>query len=111
MYFAYDFTIIKYIYEQTGALEGQHYRKTKKLISLSEQNLIDCSGDYGNLGCDGGMMNAAFEYVMMNKGIDTEQAYPYEAEVTDFTITLPGIKITILHRSIIRYLSKKIREF
>ena len=48
-----------------------------ELLSLSEQQLLDCSRDFNN-GCAGGIMSKAFEYIIVNQGITTEDNYPYQ---------------------------------
>jgi hypothetical protein len=62
-------------FSSTGAIEGINALVTGDLISLSEQELVDC--DSTNEGCDGGYMDYAFEWVVSNGGIDTESDYPY----------------------------------
>ncbi|XP_077937537.1 cathepsin S-like isoform X1 [Gasterosteus aculeatus] len=64
-------------FSAVGALEGQ-LKKTKGiLLSLSPQNLLDCSGKCGNHGCKGGFMSNAFKYVVRNHGIASDASYPY----------------------------------
>lgn len=68
-------------FSTTGSTEGQYFRKTKRLISFSEQQLVDCSQEFGNLGCNGGLMDSAFKYIM-KYGIEKEVTYPYTAQVS-----------------------------
>lgn len=67
-------------FSTTGALEGLNWihNKPATIASYSEQQLVDCSWAFGNQGCNGGLMQDAFKYVMKN-GITTEANYPYVA--------------------------------
>ncbi|EPS60205.1 hypothetical protein M569_14597, partial [Genlisea aurea] len=64
-------------FSATGAIEGINQIVTGSLVSLSEQELIDCDHSY-NQGCNGGLMDYAYEFILKNKGIDTEEDYSYK---------------------------------
>lgn len=81
-------------FSTTGSIEGAWFIKTGHLISLSEQQLIDCSSYEGNNACNGGLMNKAFKYIINNDGICSEEEYPYLATVNKCKSCKPVVKIT-----------------
>jgi len=85
-------------FSTTGALEGAWAIAAGNLVSFSEQQFVDCSGSFGNQGCNGGEMDAAFKYAQAN-GICTEDSYPYKAaagtcQASNCTTGLPQGAVT-----------------
>lgn len=63
------------------------YKQTGQLISLSEQNLVDCSKSYGTYGCSGAWMANAYDYVVGN-GLQSTSTYPYTSVVRIYQVYL-----------------------
>jgi len=66
-------------FSTTGSVEGAVQIATGRLTSVSEQQLVDCAGSAGNQGCNGGLMDDAFNWIISHKGLGTEASYPYTA--------------------------------
>ena len=78
-----------------ATLEGQHAKKSKKLVSLSEENIVNCANNFGNFGCDGGWPNAGLSYIKYNNGVDTEKSYPYNTMDGNCTFNKSDIGATV----------------
>ena len=66
-------------FSSTGSMEGAWFIQNGELLSLSEQQLMDCSRPEGDQSCEGGLMDDAFTYAKLSSGICSESSYPYKA--------------------------------
>ena len=66
-------------FSTTGSVEGAYAIASKQLISLSEQQLVDCDHDGGDQGCNGGSMDNAYGWIISNGGLCKEGDYQYQA--------------------------------
>lgn len=74
-------------------MEGINQIVTGELTSLSEQELVDCDTVY-NAGCNGGLMDYAFEFIIKNGGLESESDYPYTA--VDGECSLSSVRVSDL---------------
>mmetsp|Transcript_17327 Transcript_17327/g.18790 ORF Transcript_17327/g.18790 Transcript_17327/m.18790 type:complete len:347 (+) Transcript_17327:84-1124(+) len=87
-------------FSTTGALEGAYFAKYGTLKSYSEQHFVDCdnrqnSNNKGtDMGCNGGLMDSAFDWAKKNKGVCLEADYPYVSGTTKKSGTCNESKCT-----------------
>jgi cathepsin L len=80
-------------FSTTGGMEGAHYVSSNELLSVSEQQLVDCSGSFGNQGCNGGLMDNAFKYAEKT-ALALETDYPYTARKGTCKTVAGKLKVT-----------------
>ncbi|CAM0902257.1 unnamed protein product [Alopecurus aequalis] len=96
-----------YAFAVVASVESLHQIKTGELVSLSEQQLVDC----GTYGCNTGTSTSAFTWIRKNGGITTEDDYPYVAKkgVCDAS-KLKKHAATIRGDRVLRYNEQKLLE-
>ena len=48
-------------------------------LALSSQQIVDCGKSSGTSGCNGGLQDGAYKWIMKNGGVTSLQNYPYIA--------------------------------
>jgi len=79
-------------FSATGNVEAQYFFKTKQLIRISEQQLVDC--DKVDQGCNGGLMEDAYKYYMKD-GVMAEEDYTYTGSDDECKFDKTKIKATV----------------
>jgi cathepsin H len=84
-------------FSTVGCLEAAQLIQNGRLVTYSEQQLVDCAGAFDNHGCNGGLPSHAFEYLNYAGGISTEDAYPYYAVDRACTVDPSTFKLSVGH--------------
>lgn len=71
-----------YAFSIALTIEAQVFQRTGKLVELSEQQIVDCSGILGNHGCGGGSLRNTLRYLETTQGLMRQKDYPYTASVS-----------------------------
>jgi len=80
-------------FSATGAMEGSNQVATGRLVSLAEQQLVDCD-TAENQGCGGGWPYDAMSYVSKN-GACSESSYPYKARDSTCKQSACSLSLTV----------------
>lgn len=71
-----------YAFSVASSIEGQIFRRTGKMVTLSAQQIVDCSAAEGNSGCGGGSLRITLRYLQASRGLMRSIDYPYESEAS-----------------------------
>jgi cathepsin L len=87
-----------YAFSAVGNMESFALLSNQKNIELSQQQIIDCSWNYGNSGCNSGYIVKAFQYALDN-GITSSSVYPFLGatgfcQINGGTFQINSIKVT-----------------
>lgn len=69
-----------YAFSIAQSIEGQVFKRTGKILSLSPQQIVDCSVSFGNQGCTGGSLRNTLKYLEATGGIMRAKDYKYVAK-------------------------------
>ncbi|XP_078447647.1 putative cysteine protease RD19D [Wolffia australiana] len=93
-------------FSTTGAVEGANFLVTGKLLTLSEQQLVDCDHmcdeeerEACDKGCNGGLMTNAYKYLMEAGGLEEERSYPYTGRIGRCTFDASKVAVRLTNFS------------